>query len=140
MKISWVIFITLCCLVGMSSCSKEESEIPLANPGVSSDDFDTGYLGIRLEGNNSMVDSIVYTNTTRGFSFNLNPEEIIFIDQVGKVDTGALSKSLYNAKRGDVVNCCVYMNSSSLLGITYIDTIVHLDTVQTGKICVNGTY
>ncbi|MGB0881814.1 MAG: hypothetical protein ACPGSO_02595 [Vicingaceae bacterium] len=137
MKGVWSALLALLIITVIVSCSKEEDEIPLASPGVSADDFESGYIGIRLEESNKKVDSIVYSNTSRGFSFNLQPSEIIFTQNV---DTGTLSKSLYNATRGDDVNCCVYLNSTAVIGITFVDTLVPMDTVSAGKYCVSGKY
>lgn len=130
------ILITLSIIAVISSCTKEADEIPLADPGVSGSDFDKGYVGIRLKGSNSMLDSIVYTNTTKGFSFNIQPEAIIFIQ--GDT-TGLLSKPLWNGNTGDDISCCAYVNTPTMIGISFAGSIP-LDSVPTGKFCFVGKY
>ncbi len=137
MKVTWGVLIGLLFVVVIASCSKEEDEIPLADSGVSAADYNHGFLGIRLEDNNKKVDSIVYSNTTRGFSLSIQPSEIIFVQSS---DTGVLSKPYYNAKTGEDVNCCVYLNSASVIGITFVDTLIPMDTVPAGMYCVSGKY
>lgn len=130
------ILIALSLIGAMSSCSKEEDKIPLAEPGVSSSDFDYGYVGIRLKGNNSMVDSIIYTNTTKGFYFDLEPSRISFVQG----DTlGLLSKTLLNGNIGDNIRCCVYVNTATLLGVAFKDS-TPLNPVPAGEFCHVGTY
>ncbi|MDG1475763.1 MAG: hypothetical protein P8Q14_01315 [Vicingaceae bacterium] len=128
----------------IASCSKEEDEIPLADPGVSAADFDSGYLGIILEGANTMLDSITYTNETKGFSFRIAPSSIIF--NQGS-DTGYFFKPLRSGNEGDDVNCCIYVNTSTFLDVVFNDSIVTdtnyvmvLDSVGTGKYQFEGTY
>jgi hypothetical protein len=122
----------------ISSCSKEEDEILLADPGVNSSQFDAGYLGIQLKGSNTMVDSIVYTNTTKGFSFNLLPSQIAFVQG----DTlGFLSKPLLSGNKGDNVSCCIYVNTQTMLGVSFKSiNDIPLDSVPVGTFCLTGTY
>tara|TARA_B100000809_G_C15139756_1_gene532559 strand:+ start:2753 stop:3169 length:417 start_codon:yes stop_codon:yes gene_type:complete len=132
------ILIALSLIVAMSSCSKEDDEIPLAQPQVASTDFDQGYVGVRLKGSGSMVDSIIYRNTTKGFSFNLAPSLIAFIQG----DTlGLLSKPLLNGNTGDIINCSIYLNTTTELGVGFTDVHnIPLDPVSAGKFSLDGTY
>lgn len=138
MKIVWTTLIGLLFVVFVTSCSKEDDEIPLAESGVSAADFNHGYLGIWLEDNNKKADSIIYLNTTRGNSLFIESSEIIFVHNI---DTGSLSKSLYNGKTGENVECCVYLNSAAVIGVTFDeDAAIVMDTVPAGKYCVAGKY
>lgn len=132
------ILIALSLIVAMSSCSKEDDKIPLADPGVSSSDFDHGYVGIRLKGSNSMVDSIIYTNITKEFSFDLEPSHIAFVQG----DTlGLLSRTLLNGNTGDIINCSIYLNTTTQLGVGFTDVYnIPLDSVSAGKFSLDGTY
>lgn len=115
------ILIGLTLILIIISCSKSEDEIPLADPGVSSSQFDSGYLGILLQGANTMVDSIVYTNITKGSSFNIPPSQVIF----NQGDTvGYFFKPLRSGNDGDDVNCCVYINTPTLMEVVFSDSVI----------------
>ena len=130
------IIIVFSFVILISSCSKEEDEIPLVDPGVSSSDFDLGYIGIRLEGSNTMVDSIIYRNLTKGFSFSIPPSQITFIQG----DTaGLLTKAILNGNIGDDVSCCLYLNTATKAGVSFKDTIP-LDPYPIGRFCQLGKY
>lgn len=126
------------------SCSKEEDEIPLSSPNVSSADFDAGYLGIILQGANTMLDSITYTNTTKDYSINVIPQQIIF----AQGDTiGYYFKPLRNGNNGDNVKCCVYVNTPTSLEIVFNDSVIvdtsytiQFNSVGVGTYCISGTY
>jgi len=131
------ILLTLILIVVMGSCSKEENEIPLADPGVSISDFDSGFIGIALEGANTFVDSIIYTNITKGASFHIAPS---FINFTQSLDTGLLYRPLYNGNTGDEVECCVYLNTATMLGISFVKDTILLDAKPAGVFCQIGTY
>ena len=131
------IIVAFSLIMAISSCSKEEDEVPLADPGVSAADFDSGFLGLRLVGASSMVDSIIYTNTTKGNSFHIDPSSIVFIQALG---TGLLYKPLHSGNTGDVVECCVYVNTATELGVSFRTDTIILNSVSAGLNCYTGTY
>lgn len=125
-------------IISVVSCSKEEDEVPLANPGVTADDFDNGYLGIRLLGSAGLVDSIRYTNLTKGVSISPNASEIAFVQGS---NYGLLAKPLRNGNTGDQIRCCVYLNTATDIVITYVDDpTIPFVSAPAGKYCIDGTY
>lgn len=131
--------IALSLIVTIASCSKEEDEIPLASPGVSAANFDSGHLLIMLVGSAGVVDSIIYTNETKGFSNSINVAGLGYT--VGN-NQSILSKPLYDGNKNDQIKCCVYLNTASEIGIAFDTTFSTLQTpmIPAGVICETGSY
>ena len=75
MKISKTVYklIIFSLVVVLFSCTKEEEPIKLAEVDVQ--EFDSGYLIIKLETDPVYLDSIHYTNQTKGTSFKIEKTE-----------------------------------------------------------------
>lgn len=121
------------------SCSKEEDEVPLASPNVSAENFDGGHLLIMMEGSAGVVDSIIYTNETKGFSNKINLGGLGYTVSNNKT---ILTKPLYDGSDNDQVRCCVYLNSPTEIGIAFDTTYSTLQTLVSpaGTVCESGTY
>jgi len=122
----------------------------LADPGVSASDFDAGYLGIRMEGtfssigsnSNNHIDSIIYTNLTKGFGFQINPSSLVFVqtDTTGVLG-GAYYKSLLNGNTGDDITCCIYVKQPITVGVILSRSDTFVSTaVPNGVFCHTGKY
>ncbi len=119
------------------SCSKEDEEV--GRPDYTTTTFDNGHLKIKLLADPANVDSVIYTNTTKGV-INTVTSSFAF-DQPNNLSV--LSEPLVNGNTGDQVSCRVYLNSAVDIGVIFED--IHLDSINTvftsaSTYYIQGTY
>jgi len=126
-------------VIAMFSCSKEEGEIIPAENQVKSENFDAGHLLIILADAPGVVDSIIYKNQTKGFSHEINQAGLGYL---ADSNISILSKPFLTGNTGDQIECCVYLNTPSEIGIAFDTTFSTLQTpmIPAGKFCETGAY
>lgn len=120
------------------SCSKEEEEIKRVDYTAAS--FDSGRLKIKLLADPVYVDSIKYSNITKGVTSTINKSGLAY-DQPNNISM--MSLPLLSGNTNDQVQCCVYLNASVNIGIVFED--LHMDSINTvfagtNIYCNSGTY
>jgi hypothetical protein len=130
------IFYYLLLIVVLGACKKEEKEVPLAT--FTTPHYDVGYLTVKIVGQPSVVTAIEYTNITRGVTSNINYDGFYY-DQPS--NTSVLSIALANGNVNDQVQCCVYLNGSTSIGIMFVNSQpTTLGFTSSPYFCENGTY
>lgn len=128
------------------SCSKEEDPVEVVDVEVSS--FDRGYLLIKVEPEIAYLDSLIYTNLTKGTTFTIYQSELGF-NQNSNI--AIYSKPIINGNRNDAVQCCAYLNHSVEVGVAFEDLRLQYDSLYLDSIpsvitgannyqCFNGSY
>lgn len=125
-------------IIILFSCSKEEEEVKLVEYTTPS--FDNGHLKIKLLTDPGYVDSIKYSNITKGVTSTINKSGFAY-DQLNNLSI--LSLPILSGNSNDQVECCVYLNSSVNIGIVFEN--IHIDSIDivfTGSnvYCNTGTY
>ncbi len=110
-KITVMLFL---CFTVLFSCSKDEEEVVAAE--FSSASFDIGHLTVKMIGIPAVVDSIEYTNLTKGITNTVDHSGFIY-DQPNNMSV--LSVALASGNLNDQVQCCVYLNSSISIGVAF---------------------
>tara|TARA_B100000809_G_scaffold196653_1_gene196166 strand:- start:8539 stop:8991 length:453 start_codon:yes stop_codon:yes gene_type:complete len=135
-------------IVVLFSCTKEEEPIKLAEVNVQ--EFDSGYLIIKLDTDPVYLDSIYYTNNTQGTSFKIEKTEFSGYNSNSNPITSVF-KPLINGNDSDIVQCCFYVNSPMSVGVSFEDLSLTLDSnyleaidsLYTGGnpvFCITGKY
>lgn len=100
--------------IGFSACSKEEEEVtPTA---YTSPTFDIGYLKVVVDGQPEVIDSIRYTNSTKGVSNLMSTSQIVYYQFN---NTSVYSKAMATGHAGDAVQACVYLSTGTNIGIAF---------------------
>lgn len=137
MKNSFLI-ISICLLSVLIACSKKEEQVIEPQP-YESPSYDKGYVLIKISDMPAIIDSIKYTNYTTGVS-NLLTDPMVYYQFN---NTSVFSKALANGHTGDQVQCCVYLNAPTNIGIRFqdmpIDSITYI-YVNASSFCAAGTY
>ncbi len=110
-KISIVLFTSLLTLI---ACSKEEE--PVKPYEYTPASYDVGYLMVKINGNPAIVDSIEYTNQTRGVKNTVDLTKLVYYPASG---TSVLSMAFANGNIGDDVQCCIFINTLTSAGVEF---------------------
>jgi len=135
---SHIVITTLFLAILFIACSKEDEEItpyPYTPPN-----YDVGHLMVKITNNPGVVDSIEYTNLTKGFTSLIEKSELTYYQSN---NYSALSQALANGSAGDQVRCCVYLNQATNIGVEF--EFMSLDSISTTSTssniyCVSGSY
>lgn len=130
------------------SCTKEEEPIKLAEVDVQ--EFDSGYLIIKLESDPVYLDSILYTNQTKSTSFKIEKTEFFGYNSISN-PIASIFRPLLNGNDSDIVQCCFYVNEPMSIGVVFEDLSLTLDSnylesidsLHTGGnpvFCITGKY
>jgi hypothetical protein len=136
-KKRFVFILSFSLTVVFLSCKKEEKAVPLTPRIVTN--FDAGHIKIRISGTSGAVDSIKYFNFTKGvtstfavsgFQYDLpNNRSVLYLPQL-------------SGNTNDQLQCCVYLNLPTAVGISFED--IHVDSIPTTVsnvwICEDGNY
>ncbi|MCB0401401.1 MAG: hypothetical protein KDD41_04910 [Flavobacteriales bacterium] len=125
-------------LFAFVACSKEDAN-EVTPKEYSSPSYDKGYLLIKISDVPTIIDSIKYTNYTTGVSTLLYDQMVYYQFS----NTSVFSKALATGHSGDQVQCCVYLNTPTNIGIRFAD--MPIDSVSTvfvnaSSFCAGGTY
>ncbi|MDF1673802.1 MAG: hypothetical protein P1U41_09860 [Vicingaceae bacterium] len=120
------------------ACSKEEKKVtpyPYTSPS-----YDIGHLMVKITNDNSIVDSVKYTNLAKGVTNTIDKSKMVYYPSN---NYSVLSVAMASGNVGDQVRCCVYLNQSTNVGIEYkfrsADSIATSFT-SSSVYCISGTY
>jgi|GEM_PF-3166194 len=126
-------------VVFIVGCSKEDKKEVTPYP-YTPPSYDVGYLMVKITNDPSIVDSIKYTNITKGTSNRIEKSELTYYSSN---NYSVLSKAIANGNANDQVSCCVYLNQATNIGIEF--EYMSIDSINTtftnsSIYCLSGTY
>ncbi len=141
LKKTYLLIIAFGFVLGVLSCTKEKD--PVAVTPVEIGSFNTGYLSIKLLDDPLFLDSIYYTNLTKGTSFKIDKADFFGFNAATSPIT-SISRPLNSGATGDEVQCCFYLNAPMELGVAFenmpLDSIPAITTGGNPVFCINGNY
>lgn len=134
LQILVIIFLTLVFV----SCSKDEKEVtpyPYTSPS-----YDIGHLMVKITNDNSIVDSVKYTNLAKGVTNTIDKSKMTYYPSN---NYSVLSVPMANGNVGDQVRCCIYLTQATNVGMEFefrsADSIATTFT-NSSVYCISGTY
>lgn len=139
MRIKFAIGFVLIFSLFFIACSKEDEKEVTPYP-YTPPSYDVGYLMVKITNNPSIVDSIKYTNLTKGTTNHIEKSELTYYSSN---NYSVLSKAIANGNTNDQVSCCVYLNQATNIGIEF--EYMSIDSINTtftnsSIYCLPGTY
>ena len=139
MKSKQPVIVVLLLAVLFGSCSKEDEREVTPYP-YTSPSYDVGHLMVKITNVPSIVDSINYTNLTKGVTNSIDKSKMAYYQNN---NYSVLSVPMANGNSGDQVSCCIYLTQATSVGMEFIfrsaDSIATTFT-NSNVYCVSGTY
>lgn len=121
------------------ACSKEDEKEVTPYP-YTSPSYDIGHLMVKITNDNSIVDSVKYTNLVKGVTNTIDKSKMVYYPSN---NYSVLSVPMASGNTGDQVRCCVYLNQSTNIGMEFkfrsADSIATIFT-NSNVYCISGTY
>lgn len=139
MKFIRILLVAFTIMTLIISCSKEDKIEPKAYD-YQPRDYDQGHLMVKVTNIPSVVDSIIYTNITKGVVNRIDKSGLAYYQNN---NYSVLSIPMASGKTNDQLQCCVYINQVTNVGVEFY--FRSADSVQTTFVnsnvhCVAGNY
>lgn len=121
------------------ACSKEDNPEPKTYD-YDPPSYDQGHLMVKVTNIPAIVDSIIYTNITKGVTNKIDKSGLVYYQNN---NYSVLSLPMANGNTNDQLQCCVYINQATGVGVEYY--FRSADSIQTTFInsnvhCIAGNY
>lgn len=107
------------------ACSKEDKPEPKVYD-YDPPSYDQGHLMVKVTNIPGIVDSIIYTNITKGVTNTIDKGGLVYYQNN---NYSILSVALANGNVNDQLQCCVYINQATNVGVEFY--FRSADSVQT---------